>query len=285
MYTNSSGPIKIDVKAVIRQRLGKLSKFLPTFLLNKLERVICQERLNELLLNNYPKEGAEFCKGVFNDLNVNIEVVNSDRLPSRDKSRVILVSNHPLGGLDGMALIAYFSEYFGKKVLFVVNDLLTAVKPLTPVFLPINTHGRQSRDAFVAIDEAMQSEYPIIIFPAGLVSRQLQQNGPIKDLAWKKMFINKAVSFKRDIVPLYFDGINSTKFYSYARRRQKLGLKFNYEMILLPSEVIKSEGKTFKINCGATIPYQTLKGGACADKEAEHIKETVYELKKELSLI
>lgn len=272
----------INVQAVVRERLGKMSRLIPQFLLQKLENLICQNQLNELLRNNFPKEGADFCKAVFNDLNVRIDVVNQNRLPQKDHSRVIMVSNHPLGGLDGMALITFFSEYFDRKVLFVVNDLLTAVEPLKNVFLPINTHGRQSRESILAIDEAMEGDCPIIIFPAGLVSRQQKRNGIIRDLAWKKMFINKAVSSKRDIVPLYFDGTNSSKFYSFARRRQKLGLGFNFEMILLPSEVIKSKDKTFCINCGDIISWQSLRGGESAEQEAEQIKQKVYELKGEL---
>ncbi|MBP2690770.1 MAG: 1-acyl-sn-glycerol-3-phosphate acyltransferase [Muribaculaceae bacterium] len=280
--TNIKAPIKIDIRAVVSERLGRASRFVPSFIIRKLEKLICQNRLNDLLERNFPDEGADFCRGVLSDLDIKVEMVNAKRLPEPEHRRVIIVCNHPLGGLDGMALIDYFTGYFGCRVMFVVNDLLMAVKPLAPVFLPINKHGRQSREAICAIDEVLKGDEPVIIFPAGLVSRQKSGNGPIADLEWKKMFVNKAVEFERDIVPLYFDGENSGRFYSFARRRESMGIKFNFEMVLLPSEVFKAEGKTFRVNCGHIIPWQSLSGGRQAQDEANAIRRTVYDLKNEL---
>lgn len=275
-------PININVKAIVRERLGKASHFVPSFFLRKLESLICQDRLNALLEHNFPKEGADFCRGVLSDLDVKVEAVNVDRLPSVDNRRVIIACNHPLGGLDGMALIDFFTRRYGGSLKFIVNDLLMAVKPLAPVFLPINKHGRQSRESLVAIDRVMQGDDPVLIFPAGLCSRQRVAGGEIVDLEWKKMFINRAIAFRRDIVPLYFDGTNSARFYSFARRREALGIKFNFEMALLPSEVFKSEGRSFRINCGKTIPWQSLTGGPEAESEAAAIRHIVYSLRDEL---
>lgn len=282
MSMRADSAIKIDIKAVLDERLGSGARFVPGFLVRKLEKLICQDRLNALLEHNYPRTGADFCRGVLSDLDVKVEAVNADRLPGVDNHRVIIVCNHPLGGLDGMALIDFFTRHFGRRVMFVVNDLLMAVKPLAPVFLPINKHGRQSREALAVIDDVMRGDDPVIIFPAGLVSRKLTPDAEIADLEWKKMFVNRAVSFGRDVVPLYFEGENSDRFYATARRRTALGLKFNFEMALLPGEVFKSSGKTFRINCGEIIPWQSLKGGAEADSEAMAIRHMVYDLKKEL---
>lgn len=279
---SQNGPIKIDIRAVLNERLGRSASFIPKFLIHKLEDLICQNRLNELLQHNFPAEGAEFCKGVLNDLDVKVKIINKYRLPSPDKSRVIIVSNHPLGGLDGIALIKYFSEYYGGNLKFIVNDLLMAVKPLEPVFLPINKHGSQSRLSILNIDNVMASECPVIIFPSGLVSRQKFAGAPVADLEWKKMFVNKAIDFRRDIVPIFFDGKNSERFYSFARRREKSGLKFNLEMVLLPSEVFKASGKTFHINCGKTIQWQSLTGGNESAAEAMAIRNIVYKLGDEL---
>lgn len=282
MNKSVAGPININIKAIVRERLGGASRIVPSFFVRRLEKLICQERLNELLANNFPMEGADFCRGVLDDLRVTVEAVNADRLPPVENRRVIIACNHPLGGLDGMALIDFFTRRYGGSLKFIVNDLLMAVKPLAPVFLPINKHGRQSREAFTAIDQVMKGDDPILIFPAGLCSRQLVAGGEIADLEWKKMFIQRAIAFHRDIVPLYFDGENSSRFYSFARRRESLGLKFNFEMALLPSEVFKAEGKTFRINCGRLIPWQSLTGGAEAQAEAAVVRRMVYELKKEL---
>lgn len=281
MTEQAAAPIKIDVKAIVRERLGAVSYFVPPFLLRKLEKVICQDSLNALLERNFPKEGAEFCRGVLSDLGVTVETVNEQRLPDVGNRRVIIVCNHPLGGLDGMALIDYFTRRYGGCVRFVVNDLLMAVKPLAPVFLPINKHGRQHRSSLVAIDEVMAGDDPVIIFPAGLVSRQHREGGEIADLEWKKMFVTKAVAFRRDVVPLYFDGVNSDRFYRLARRREAFGLKFNIEMVLLPSEVFRSRDKVFRVNCGNPIPWQNLTGGKAEDK-ARAVRTKVDELRMEL---
>lgn len=279
---NDDKAIKIDLKGIIRQRLGGASRLIPPFMVRKLEDLICQEKLNELLERNFPLTGADFCRAVLNDLNINVRVINTQRLPEADDKRLIIVSNHPLGGLDGMVLIDTFTRRYGNGVRFIVNDLLTAVRPLAGVFLPINTHGRQNRQAITAIDHEMRGDNPIIIFPAGICSRQDKKGAEVADREWKKMFINKAIEHHRDIVPLFFDGVNSPRFYTGARRREALGLKFNFEMALLPSEVFRSEGKSFRINCGERISWECFSGGNEAADEAQAVRRIVYDLKKEL---
>lgn len=277
-----SGPIHIDIAQVLASRLGFWSRFVPGFIVRRLERVICQSRLNELLEHNYPREGAEFCEGVLDELGVGFDIVNADSLPPVEHRRVLIVSNHPLGGLDGMTLIAWATRRYGCRVRFIVNDLLMAVTPLRPVFLPINKHGSQSRDAIRAIDEAMASDEPLLMFPAGLCSRQKTKGGEIEDLEWKKMFINKAIEYRRDILPLYFDGRNSDRFYRAARRRERFGLKFNLEMILLPSEVIRATGSRLRAVCGPLIPWQSLRGGNEAAATAADIRSRVFDLKQKI---
>ena len=270
-------PLRIDLARVLQAKLGGKSRLIPKFIIKRLEKTICADGLNQLLANNHPKTGADFCRGVFQDLNVTINAENTRNLPSPDHRRVIIVSNHPLGGLDGMALIAFFNEYFGGKIHFLVNDLLMVVKPLADVFVPINKHGAQDRRAKELIDDIFAGDDPILIFPAGLVSR-LGKNNVVRDLEWKKMFVNKAIASKRDIIPVYFSGNNSQFFYKFARCRKRIGLKFNIEMIYLPREVFRSAGKTFAITCGPIIPWNTLKGGKQAVQTADRIKQIVYSL-------
>lgn len=274
---SEEAPLRIDLDAVLASKLGKRAKRVPRFLINRLKKIICVDGLNELLRNNFPKKGGDFCRGVFRDLSVNIEVRGRDNLPSPANRRVVIVSNHPLGGLDGMALIAFFSEYYGGRIHFLVNDLLMAVRPLNEVFVPVNKHGAQSREASKRMEELFMGDDPILIFPAGLVSR-LQQKDTVKDLEWKKMFVNRAISSHRDVIPVHFSGNNSAFFYKFARRRKSLGLKFNIEMIYLPREVFRAKGSTFIITCGKPIAWSSLKGGAQASAMAERVKEQVYAL-------
>ena len=274
----TEGPLRLDVDAVLKAKLPRHYRFIPRFVIKWLARTICQDKLNWLLESNEGKKDAAFCEGVLSDLKITHSVVGADKIDPTNR-RVTIVSNHPLGGLDGMVLIAYFTRLYGGHLSFLVNDILMAIKPLDGVFLPVNTHGSQSREAFRLADEAFAGDDPIIIFPAGLCSRR-QKGGVIADLEWKKSFVNKSREHKRDIIPVHFDGHNSDFFYKFARRRERLGLKFNIEMIYLPSEVFKNEGKHFTITVGDKIPYSALPSSKGAAEEAQRIKEIVYSLPK-----
>lgn len=210
------------------------------------------------------------------DLHVTADFHGEENLP--DDSRFTIACNHPLGGLDGMVLIDYFTRrYPSKKVKFVVNDLLTAVEPLNDVFLPVNKHGKQSRERIRNIDDAFASDAPIIVFPAGLVSRK-RKNGEIADLEWHRMFVKKSLEHHRCVIPTFFSGENSSFFYNFARLRNLSGLKFNLEMIRLPREVIESRGKKFNVYFGQPVSWQSL-ADAPSDETALKIRNMVYGLK------
>lgn len=269
--------IKIDVNAVIRERLPRYYKWIPHPVIKLVERIIHQRDLNYLLEHNSGETGPDFCRGVLTDLNVGYTIEGTENLPASDDSRVTYVCNHPLGALDGIAIIDMISRlHEGKPLKFIVNDLLTAIRPLSDVFLPVNTHGAQSHAATAGINAAFSSDAPVVVFPAGLVSRR--QKNEIRDLPWRKMFVNKSIEFKRDIVPLYFSGRNSGFFYNFAKFRTHLGLKFNYEMFLLPSEVFRCRNAQFSIHAGRRIHWTSLRGGNDAAAQAAEIRDIVYSL-------
>ena len=267
--------IKIDVDAVLRQRLPRYYRFIPRWLISRLKRFVCQDEMNLMLEQNAGRRGADFCRGVIDHLNISYRVDGQENLPANP--RVIIVCNHPLGGLDGMILIDYVTRHYGRPVRFLVNDLLMAIHPLDEVFLPVNKHGRQSRQAADDIDRAMESDAPILIFPAGLVSRK-GKNGEVADLQWKKMFVNRAIKHRRDVIPTYFCGKNSNFFYNFAKLRTRLGLKFNIEMIRLPREVFLCKGKSFRLSFGQPIPWQSLRGGQDAESQSLEIRRMAYSL-------
>ncbi len=275
MDTRDNDIIKIDLRQVLKDKLGKKARFVPCFLVRWLEHTICQDKLNKLLADNYPRRGADFCRGVLDELGVSVTARDTDNLPPRDNRRVLIVSNHPLGGLDGMALIDFFTRHFGGKVYFLVNDLLMAVKPLNDVFIPINKHGAQSRDAARRLDEVLAGDDPVLIFPAGLCSRRLKHN-KIADLEWKKTFVVKAIQSRRDIIPLFFDGKNSNFFYNFAHIRKISGIRFNIEMIYLPREIFRSRNKSFTLDILPAIPWQSLGNISDAKETALKIRTLIY---------
>lgn len=268
----------IDLTKIIRSRVGGWKgKVIPGFLLRGLERLIHQKELNEVLEKTYPTTGTEFAEGVYSHFNVSLIPEGMENIPG--SGRFIFASNHPLGGLDGIGLIAILGRKYGdENVRFLVNDMLMNVEPLRPVFLPINKYGSQGRDAARAINDAYASSGQMIIFPAGLCSR-LGDDGSIRDLKWNKSFVAKAIEYQRDIIPVHFIGENSPRFYKTARRRKKLGIKVNIEQALLPAELCGARDKTFRVVFGTPISWESLAAsGKSHSALASEIKEKVYNL-------
>lgn len=274
-------PIKIDLAGVLKQRLGRSARWVPGFVVKWLERLVCQDRMNALLEGAWPRRGADFCHYVMENLGVELSVRGLENMPA--DARVVVVSNHPLGGLDGICMISWLAGYYGRTPHFVVNDLLQAVEPLHECFVPINKHGAQSRSSSRALDEAFSGDDPVVVYPAGLVSR-LQPDGSIADLRWQKMFIRKAAQHRRTVVPVFFDACNSPGFYRFALWRKRLGIKFNLEMVLLPREVFRSAGKHFRLTVGQPIAWTVLRPDDAAG-QAQEIKQTVYSLANGNSIV
>ncbi len=262
-------PLHIDLKAILASRMRRK---LPAWLVGRLERIIHQRELNEILEYGYPGAGWVFASRALRYLDITVTVRGLENIPA--EGRFVFASNHPLGGLDGIALIALLGRLYGDEgVVFPVNDMLMNVRPLKRVFVPINKFGSQSRDGVSGISDAYASDKQVMIFPAGLVSR-LGKAG-IKDLMWHKSFVVKAAATNRLIIPIFFDGLNSMRFYRCARWRKRLGIKFNMEQVLLPGEVCRARGKHFTINIGKPIDPSSLNHLPTAQR-GEAVKEMVY---------
>ena len=270
--------LQLDIRKILKERIPKKKRrWIPPFVISAIEKLIRQKELNEILRATLPSEGSEFASRVMKYLDIIIEVEGLENL--KDGERYMFACNHPLGGLDGIALISVLGEKYGdENISFLVNDMLMNVTPLQNVFLPINKYGKQGRDNTLRINDKMASEAQIFQFPAGLCSR-LHDNGEISDLQWQKSFITKAIEYQRDIVPVYFEGKNSNKFYKTAYWRKKAGIKFNIEQVLLPSEVCKARGSNFKIVFGNPISWKSLQESGKSPKQlASEIRKKSYSL-------
>ena len=270
------GITQIDIKQVLRQKAPSAARKIPGFMVDYLIRTVHQDELNEILRRYHDKDGVAFMQELIGYFDLNLELVNEENIPA--EGRYIFASNHPLGGLDGICLSAIIGGRFDGKIRYLVNDLLLYLSNLRSIFVPINKHGAQGKKNAELIERAYASDNQIITFPAGLCSRK--QNGKIQDTEWKKSFIQKAVEYRRDIVPVFFEGRNSNFFYCLANMRKALGIKMNYEMIYLPDEMFKSKHKTYSIHFGKPIPWQTFDSSRKPAEWAEWVKEIVYNLKK-----
>ena len=269
----SSEAMRIDVDKVLRERLPKHYRYIPRFAVRWLERTICQDQLNAILLKMAGKNSVDAATAALDEMDITVRATGLEQLP---EGRYMFVSNHPLGGLDGLALISLLGNRYDKNIKFLVNDLLMAVEPLRGVFLPVNKYGSQSRAAATQIEEALKSDAQFITFPAGLCSR-MQPDGTIADLPWQKAALAHAVNYQRDIVPIYFDAHNSRFFYRFAKWRKKLGIKFNIELIFLPKEMIKQCGATLRVFIGEPIPWDSLDARA-PKREAARLRDLVINM-------
>jgi putative hemolysin len=267
----------IDVENVIGKKNPKLLRIIPGFFIRYLKRLLHQDELNQIIENAKDVDGAGFVRSALSDLGTKYESFGTENIPS--EGRFIFASNHPLGGLDGLVLIDEVAKFF-PDVKFIVNDLLLNVKNLGPVFIPVNKHGRQTTEYASKIDAAYASDCQILYFPAGLCSRKIK--GKITDLEWHKNFINKSIKFKRDVIPVYFEGANTHFFYNLANFRKRLGIKVNLEMLYLVDEMFKQRQKKIRIIFGNPIPYTTFDKSKSAIDWANYIRENVYALSNKL---
>ncbi len=263
----------ISLERVIASKNKNLLRVIPKFLLNWFKKLIHLEEINAGIYKYRNVIGHGFATEILDkEFGVDVEVVNKHNIPK--EGRVIFVANHPLGGADGMALISEIGKV-REDILFPVNDVLCNLPTLEPIFVPINKYGVNTRN-HDALEEAFAGDGALLFFPAGMVSRK--NKGVIRDLDWQKAFVRKAKEYERDIVPVYIDAANTKRFYRLANLRKRLGIRFNYELVLLPDEMFKQKGKKIRLVFGQSIPYQTIDKTHSFGGWAEVIKNHVYEL-------
>jgi 1-acyl-sn-glycerol-3-phosphate acyltransferase len=271
--SDKNEPQKIDVEEILHSKNPALKKAVPGFVVNYLKKIVHQNELNEFLAKWGHLKDAELIEAGLRHFEIKFKVSGSENIPKT--GRHIFVSNHPLGGLDGLVFIYEISKYF-PDIKFPVNDILTNIRNLSGIFLPVNKHGTQGKDAALMIEEAYSSGSQILYFPAGLCSRK--KGGVIKDLQWHKSFIAKAIKHKRDIVPAYFSGRNSNFFYALSNIRKFLGIKANIEMLYLADEMFRQKDKEIRLIFGKPIPWETFDKTRSALEWADWVKSKSYEL-------
>lgn len=272
---NSKTELLIDIEKVFSSKNPRLLKIIPSFVIRYLKRITHQDEINSFISQNSHKKGLDFSKAILDEFGVRYNTAGMENIP--DSGRFLFASNHPLGGMDGIALITAVGEKF-TNLKFPVNDILMNIKGLDTIFIPINKHGGHSKDAARQMEEAYQSDAQMLMFPAGLVSRK--RNGKIADLEWRKNFIKKAIQHKRNIIPVHITGRNSNFFYNLANWRKRLGIKANIEMLYLADEMYRQKGENLTIRFGQPISWEKFTSDVNAHEWAQKIKATVYDLAK-----
>ena len=266
----------IDIEKILKSKMGSKAKFVPGFLVSWLKRIAHQDQVNAYLWESRDKVGVEWLEDCVRYLDTTLEIEGKENLPDPNDGRLYtFVSNHPLGGEDGVALGAIIGRHYDGHFRYLVNDLLMNLPGLAPVCIPINKTGKQSRNFPAMVEAGFQSDNHMLMFPAGLCSRK--KDGVISDIPWTKTFISKSVQYQRDVVPIHFGGQNSNFFYRLANFSDRF-LPFNLAMLFLVDEMYKNVHKTFRVAIGKPIPWQTFDKSKTPMEWAQFVKEQVYKL-------
>jgi len=214
----------------------------------RLLRMLFREKSFQQFEADYPHlEGFDFVEQVLDYFDFRYSVRDHERLRIPTQGRVVIIANHPIGSLDGLALLKLVREA-RPDVKVVANELLYTLKPLHNLLLPVdNMGGNTSRQNLTAIRDHLNNEGAMIIFPAGEVSRLSPQG--IRDGKWHSGFIRIAVNSKAPVLPVFVDGRNSALFYSVSIVAKPIST------LLLVREMFKQAKNCVEIRIGELISY------------------------------
>jgi putative hemolysin len=261
----------VDIEKILKEKANRLYRVLPRFAISWLKKKLHEDDINRAMVRLRDYRGLEFNRKALDYLGVNVTSLHSELIPRTD--HVTIAANHPLGGLDGMALIKAVGE-IRPDVHFFVNDILKNVSNYDDVFIAVNKLGAASAGSLRTMDDVFRRGGAVLIFPAGLVSRR--QNGLIRDLSWKKSFITQAIDHKRLIQPTFIEGENSGFFYGFAQWRKRLRIKGNLEMLWLPDEMFSAKRREIRIHFGKPFSYALLDSSRSHKQWADYLYKFIY---------
>ncbi|MCD4651721.1 MAG: lysophospholipid acyltransferase family protein [Candidatus Cloacimonetes bacterium] len=250
-----------------------MPRWISNFLFWCIFKLLLLKHVNKFLSNNQNKQGMDFIESFFDYLNFSYLLSDKDyqRIPS--EGRLIIVANHPLGALDGLALIKSIHRV-RQDVKVVVNDVLMKVANISEFLIPFDVFAETlNKESFVRMRNALQNEEVIIFFPAAEVSR-LSPKG-VKDGCWKKGAVQLALKYNVPILPVFIKGKNSRLFYWISFFFK------NMSTLLLPREMFHKRNKNIQIKIGDPIPVHVLKSSCLGiDELTKLLKKHVYRLSR-----
>lgn len=261
----------IDIEKILKEKAFSLYKWLPRFAINWLKKKLHENDINKTMEELKDDVGLEFNRKGLEKLGAKVESVNAHFVPKIGS--IVIVSNHPLGGLDGMALIKAVGDV-RSDVHFLVNDVLKNIKNYGEIYVAVNKLGATSAKYLRVIEEVFRTESALLLFPAGLVSRK--QNGLVRDLVWKKSYVTQAIDHQRMIQPVFIEGQNSKFFYNFAMWRKRLGIKANLEMLFLPDEMFKARKETIKVHFSKPFDSALLNESKTHKQWSDLIYQYIY---------
>lgn len=245
--------------------------FRPRWLATATERLIglhhlshCYEKRPKTGLSSLPQDEKEahqvtldFLQHTMKHLEVDFQVSPSNALDQIPTSGpLIIVCNHPLGGIEGVAMTQLLlAKRPDLKVL--TNKLLTLIPELSNVFIGVNVlsanAAKENAKGIKALCSHLKQGGALLVYPAGVVSSLNVRTGRIEDRPWNRIVGMLARRYQADVLPCFLTGRNSRLFYYSGLIHKRL------RTLLLPREMLKNRGETFKLLVGDSIQYSEIK--------------------------
>ena len=228
------------------QKLGFLGSSVGWIIL----RILRISAINKIYDNNKNKSDLDFLNGILDDCKIKFEIPEEDLKRIPKEGPFITISNHPLGGIDGVLLLKLVTEKRADYKI-VANFLLHRVAPLKPYVMPVNPFEtrKDAKSSVAGIKSALlhlREGKPLGIFPAGEVSTH--KDGKLNvDKPWEEGAIKLIKKANVPVIPIYFHAKNSRLFYFLSKFSDTL------RTAKLPSEVIQQRGRVIKVRIGKPI--------------------------------
>lgn len=266
----------IDIQKEIEKKFPKIKEkenVLKKSLLKIAKKIVHEDSINQFLSQNSHLKGFDFVDAVLDYFDFDYTVSSNDLQNIPSTGKVIIIANHPLGGLDALCLLKLVGQ-IRKDVKILANDFLVGFEALHSLMIPLdNFKDRQSKESIKKIYEALKNEEAIIIFPAGEVSRATPKG--VKDPAWNKGFLNFARNSNSAILPIFLDAKNSKTFYTISL------INKTFSTLLLSNEMFNKKSKNINIKIGQIIPSENITPkGLNKDFLVNLYKKHLYALKK-----
>jgi len=265
----------IDADKILKETYPNLNINKSNKLIGKLvKKLLHEDDFNQVISRNQHLRGFAFLDKLLKYFKFSYQVSPNCYANIPSEGRLLIVANHPIGTLDGLALIKLIRSVRA-DVKIVANQVLTNMHPLKSIFLPIDVLSKSTshKQAYKAMLAALENEQAVIIFPAGEVSR-ISPKG-IQDGDWKSGFIKLAKKTKCPILPIHIKAKNSPLFYTASTFYKPLGT------LLLVQEMFNKKHQEVKFTVGSPIPFQAFSDSKKTNKElSQKFRKHVLSLKK-----
>jgi putative hemolysin len=269
----------LNIEHAIQQKFPNFEQKSPWIkkpTLSLLRKLSHEQEVNAFLDTHQDLTGFDFIDQVLDHFNFSYSISHRDKKNIPASGRVVIVANHPLGALDGLALLKLVGEV-RRDVKIVVNDMLMNFSQTRELLLPVDNLSKSTQKSSVErIINSLKDEQAIIVFPAGEVSR-IRPNG-VRDGKWTAGFLSFAKHTNSPILPVHVAARNSSLFYSSSMVYKPLA------GMLLAHEIFNKTSQTITMKVGQVIPYQAISALPFSKKQTlKLIRRHLYRVGKNKS--